>query len=54
LQQALAPKLGAQAVVAVVLLRLLWTAAELAIAGVTYWLPNKPLPIAKQHQESGP
>jgi uncharacterized membrane protein YbhN (UPF0104 family) len=54
LQQALAPKLGAQAVVAVVLLRLLWTAAELAIATAVYWLPNKPLQIAKQHQESGP
>jgi hypothetical protein len=48
LQQLLAPELGrllspeqaeAVAVVAVLLLRLLWTVAELIMAGVVYWLP---------------
>jgi uncharacterized membrane protein YbhN (UPF0104 family) len=43
LQQFLAPRLGdpARAVVAVVLLRLLWTAAEVAAAGVLFWLPSQ-------------
>jgi uncharacterized membrane protein YbhN (UPF0104 family) len=41
LQQFLAPRLGdpAGAVVVVVLVRLLWTGAEVAAAGVLYWLP---------------
>jgi uncharacterized membrane protein YbhN (UPF0104 family) len=43
LQQFLVPRLGgeAPAVVAVLLLRILWTAAELAAAGVLFWLPVK-------------
>jgi uncharacterized membrane protein YbhN (UPF0104 family) len=41
LQQLLAPQLGAQAVVVVVMLRLLWTVAELTIAGVLWWLPAR-------------
>ena len=43
LQQFLVPRLGgeAPAVVAVLLLRVLWTAAELAAAGVLFWLPIK-------------
>jgi len=41
LQQFLAPRLGgeAPAIVAVLLLRALWTAAEVAAAGVLFWLP---------------
>jgi uncharacterized membrane protein YbhN (UPF0104 family) len=39
LQQLLAPELGPRAVVAVLLLRLLWTVAELFIAGVLYCWP---------------
>lgn len=43
LQQSLAPVLGRpQAVVAVLLLRLTWTVAELLIAGVLYCLPARP------------
>ena len=43
MQQALAPRLGgdAPALVAVLLLRVLWTAAEVAAAGVLFWLPVK-------------
>ncbi len=43
LQQFLVPRLGgeAPAVVAVLLLRVLWTAAELVAAGVLFWLPVK-------------
>ncbi len=43
MQQFLAPRLGgdAPALVAVLLLRVLWTAAELAAAGVLFWLPVK-------------
>ncbi len=41
LQERLAPELGEYAVVAVLLLRLLWTAAELLMAGVVYWLPDR-------------
>ena len=41
LQQALTPHYGArQAVVAVILLRVLWTVAELLCAGVVWWLPD--------------
>jgi uncharacterized membrane protein YbhN (UPF0104 family) len=40
LQQLLQPTLGVRAVVVVVLLRILWTVAELAIAGVVVWLPR--------------
>lgn len=39
LQQLLAPTIGARAVVVVILLRLLWTVAELVAAGVVYWWP---------------
>jgi uncharacterized membrane protein YbhN (UPF0104 family) len=39
LQQLLAPELGPIAVVAVLLLRLVWTAAELVMAAGVYWLP---------------
>jgi uncharacterized membrane protein YbhN (UPF0104 family) len=41
LQQFLVPRIGgeAPAVVAVLLLRVLWTGAELAAAGVLFWLP---------------
>jgi hypothetical protein len=39
LQQFLAPELGPLAVVAVLLLRLLWTIAELVMAASVYWLP---------------
>jgi uncharacterized membrane protein YbhN (UPF0104 family) len=40
LQQALAPAIGARrAIVAVILLRLLWTVAELVCAAVVYWFP---------------
>ena len=43
LQQFLVPRLGgeAPAVVAVLLLRLLWTTGELVAAGVLFWLPVK-------------
>jgi uncharacterized membrane protein YbhN (UPF0104 family) len=43
LQQFLVPRLGgeAPAVVAVLLLRVLWTAAELIAAGILFWLPVK-------------
>jgi uncharacterized membrane protein YbhN (UPF0104 family) len=41
LQQLLAPTLGVRAVVVVILLRLLWTVAELLIAGVVFWLPRR-------------
>ena len=33
---------AAQAVLAVLLLRLSWTVAELIVAGVLYWLPHAP------------
>ena len=66
LQQFLAPRIGgdARALVAALLLRLLWTSAELAAAGLLFWLPvkkvmrekggvrNKTEPTALQ--ESGP
>jgi uncharacterized membrane protein YbhN (UPF0104 family) len=39
LQQFLAPYLGGRAVVAVLLLRVLWTVAELLAAAFCYWLP---------------
>jgi uncharacterized membrane protein YbhN (UPF0104 family) len=39
LQQMLAGQLGPMAVVVVVVLRLLWTAAELVAAGLIYWVP---------------
>jgi uncharacterized membrane protein YbhN (UPF0104 family) len=39
LQQMLAGELGPLAVVVVVVLRLLWTAAELVAAGLIYWVP---------------
>jgi hypothetical protein len=39
LQQLLQPSLGAQAVIVVILLRLLWTAAELLAAGALYCIP---------------
>lgn len=39
LQQMLAAQLGPMAVVVVVVLRLLWTAAELVVAGLIYWVP---------------
>jgi uncharacterized membrane protein YbhN (UPF0104 family) len=45
-QQILEPELHAQAVIAAILLRLLWTAAELAAAAVLYWAPAAPLRIA--------
>lgn len=41
LQQFLAPQLGARAVVAVLLLRLLWTVAELVMAGVLFFIPGR-------------
>jgi uncharacterized membrane protein YbhN (UPF0104 family) len=41
LQQFLAPYLGGQAVVAAVLLRVLWTVAELLAAGCCWWLPAR-------------
>ena len=43
LQQFLVPQLGgeARALVVVLLLRVLWTAAELVAAGVLFWLPVK-------------
>ncbi len=40
LQQLLAPTLGVRAVIVVVLLRVLWTLADLASAAVVYWLPT--------------
>ena len=66
LQQFLAPRLGgdARALVVVLLLRVLWTAAELVAAGVLFWLPVKRVtsgqwPAATEDkqtavQESGP
>jgi glycosyltransferase 2 family protein len=51
LQQFLQPKLGAQAVIVVVLLRLVWTVAELTAAGVLYWVPTSPMgnaPLASE------
>lgn len=43
LQQALEPELGPLlSVVAVLLLRLIWTAAEVFIAAVVWWLPGQP------------
>jgi glycosyltransferase 2 family protein len=42
MQQFLAPELGnARAVVVVILLRLLWTGAELVAAGLLYWAPAR-------------
>ena len=41
LQQMLAPELGAGAVVVVLLLRLIWTGADLVIAGLMYWVPAR-------------
>jgi len=46
LQQFLAPQLGPRAVVVVVLLRLLWTAAELGMAGLLYLVPPVRRPVA--------
>ncbi len=48
LQQMLAPYTGdREAVVLAVLLRLLWTVAELVMAAVVWWLPAKqPEPLA--------
>jgi glycosyltransferase 2 family protein len=59
LQQFLAPRIGgdARALVAALLLRLLWTIAEIAAAGVLFWLPlrraaSETAPITAK--ESGP
>jgi glycosyltransferase 2 family protein len=41
LQQMLAPQLGARAVVVALLLRLIWTLAEVVMAAVVWWLPSK-------------
>lgn len=47
LQQFLAPELGARAVVVVLLLRVLWTVAEFAVAALLWWLPARPsVPLA--------
>ena len=43
LQQFLAPTLGARAVVAALLLRLLWTVTEFVLAALIWWLPAKRL-----------
>ncbi len=43
LQQLLQPRLGPKAVVLVLLLRLLWTVAEIVISGVLIWLPSSSL-----------
>lgn len=43
LQQFLAPQLGAQAVVVALLLRLLWTVAEVVFAALVWWLPKGPV-----------
>jgi uncharacterized membrane protein YbhN (UPF0104 family) len=40
LQQFLAAPLGGRAVVVAILLRVLWTVAELLMAGVLYWVPT--------------
>lgn len=42
LQQLLAPSLGPRAVVLVLLLRLLWTVAELLMTVIVFWLPVNP------------
>jgi uncharacterized membrane protein YbhN (UPF0104 family) len=44
LQQFLAPELGARAVVVVLLLRLLWTVAEVVLVAILWWLPRGPSP----------
>jgi hypothetical protein len=41
LQQMLAPQMGARAVVVVLLLRLLWTVAEVLMGALVWWLPAK-------------
>src|SRR5262249_11276343 len=51
LQQMLAPQLGAQAVVVALLLRLLWTVAELVMAAIVWWLPAR---IAKPQAADTP
>jgi uncharacterized membrane protein YbhN (UPF0104 family) len=45
LQQLLAPTLGVRAVVVVILLRILWTVAELVAASVVVWLPRGPVKV---------
>ena len=49
MQRFLAPRLGgdAPALVAVLLLRVLWTAAEVAAAGILFWLPVKAHPARR-------
>ncbi|HKB41883.1 MAG TPA: hypothetical protein VKD72_35985, partial [Gemmataceae bacterium] len=44
LQELLEPQLGARSVVVVLLLRLLWTVAELVICAILWWFPARPLP----------
>ncbi|MBI1916667.1 MAG: flippase-like domain-containing protein [Planctomycetes bacterium] len=41
LQELLAPQFGARSVVVVLLLRLLWTVAELVLAAVVWWFPAR-------------
>lgn len=40
MQQLLAPGLGPPSVIVVILLRILWTAAELGAAGIVFWFPQ--------------
>jgi hypothetical protein len=64
LQQMLAPRLGPQAVLVVLVLRVLWTIAELSIAGVMYLVPvpkapppdsvgSQPAPQPRSGEDSG-
>jgi uncharacterized membrane protein YbhN (UPF0104 family) len=55
LQQALAPTIGPRpAIVAVILLRLLWTVAELVCAAVVYWFPaTRAIPSTGVEPEPG-
>jgi uncharacterized membrane protein YbhN (UPF0104 family) len=43
LEQLLVPRVGAHAVVAVLLLRLIWTLAEVIFAAAAWWLPHRHL-----------
>jgi uncharacterized membrane protein YbhN (UPF0104 family) len=42
LSEMLKPQLGAESIVAALLLRLVWTIAELVVSAMVYWLPHRP------------
>ena len=51
LQELLAPQLGARSVVVVLLLRLLWTVAEVVLAAIVWWFPARLARRASEERE---